>query len=435
MNKSLSGTISKFLFYWYIIWLLLHLANSIKRMNSILNYSDMSFSDMLINYQGGFVRRGLFGEILHFIYNYAPFDYGLVVLSFILLTAFLCFSLLFFICRSVSYSPVLVISGFTLQFMALAEVVGIRRDYLSLLLCFLALWAYHRWISQSPRHNSYYLVFQLVILVAVLFHEGVFFYTFPILIIHYLYLLIRTFPKSPQSVFFRFLSFSLPIGIVMIILFRHKGDMGIAQQIWDSWQPLFLQYPRMGTENPSLGGSVYCLSCSTLDYATGCSMHNFGHLYWGWFPMLPFTILLFPSIMYLVTRANVSGISWGYSLRQVDVSRLTAIMFVQLSSMSPLFLILSCDYGRLFCYWIISSIFFYYVFRNDFGIFPQFINNLAVRFQKSISSHSFLLSPLGYMVIFVLTPCNMVGGAALGAIPLYRMIHEIPFLIYNLFIV
>lgn len=105
---------------------------------------------------------------------------------------------------------------------------------------------------------------------------------------------------------------------------------------------------------------------------------------------------------------------------------------IQLMGMAPFFLFLSCDYGRLLCYWIISTVFAYWIFRHDQHFLPSIVLRWSEKFQNRVSKVSFLQTPLGYTTVLLFTSCNMVGGAALGAIPIYRMIHELPFLLMSL---
>lgn len=401
-------------------------------MGSTLSYSGWGISDMLINYQAGFVRRGLLGEILYQIYQICPFDVSHSILFLIILSAVLCISLLYVICHKLSYSPVLLISGFTLQFMALVEVVGVRRDYLSLLFCFIAFGTYRKWVNSSCVNWIWYSLCQSLMIVSFLLHEGAWFYTFPILCLHLYYWSTRHKKEGLLSRLYRCAIFSIPVSLVMMTLFLHKGSSDIAQGIWSSWSPLFKQFPLMGTETPEIGMSVQCLSCSTMDFVKGCGLSCWGLTYGVWLPMFPLTIAMFPAIIYLVSQANTSCVGFGYPLKPINCILLTSILIVQLLFMLPFFLFLSCDYGRLVCYWIISSIYAYYIFRNDIDCFPRFVRQTSEHFQNLIKKANFLSSPLGYVIILLLTPCNMVGGAALGAIPLYRMIHETPMLILEI---
>ena len=46
------------------------------------------------------------------------------------------------------------------------------------------------------------------------------------------------------------------------------------------------------------------------------------------------------------------------------------ILFIQLAGMFPLFAVLSCDYGRLFVYWSLTSFYIFAHFRKE--VYPVF---------------------------------------------------------------
>ena len=53
-----------------------------------LEYSDWQYADWLINYQGGFIRRGFIGEILFKTQNFLSLDLDVLVLYFVILLYF-----------------------------------------------------------------------------------------------------------------------------------------------------------------------------------------------------------------------------------------------------------------------------------------------------------------------------------------------------------
>ena len=55
------------------------------------------YTDWLINYEGGFVRRGLLGQIIFEISNFFNIEISLIILYFQIISYFLYFLLFFFI--------------------------------------------------------------------------------------------------------------------------------------------------------------------------------------------------------------------------------------------------------------------------------------------------------------------------------------------------
>ena len=73
---------SKFVFKFLVgLIVAVTLAQFIKFYSFFEEYSSWQYSDWLINYQGGLVRRGLIGEIFYKIYYFTSIDLDLIVLT------------------------------------------------------------------------------------------------------------------------------------------------------------------------------------------------------------------------------------------------------------------------------------------------------------------------------------------------------------------
>ena len=99
-------------------------------------YSAWQYVDWLINYQGGFVRRGLIGEFLFQIHNMINFDLDILIFSFV---SFLYLIVSFFLIKTIKYlensqlnTLIFLSPGFFLYPIMNSEVIG-RKDILFLL--------------------------------------------------------------------------------------------------------------------------------------------------------------------------------------------------------------------------------------------------------------------------------------------------------------
>ena len=97
------------------------------------DYSSWQYADWLINYQGGFVRRGLFGEIFFNIHKFFSLRLDLIVFVFVILL-YLIFS--YYLIKSLKYLEVSKLNiliflspGFFIYPMMNSEVIG-RKDIL-----------------------------------------------------------------------------------------------------------------------------------------------------------------------------------------------------------------------------------------------------------------------------------------------------------------
>ncbi|MDY4626709.1 MAG: hypothetical protein SO442_08905 [Prevotella sp.] len=75
-----------------LVWVMLivcSLVHSVYNDFYYLNYREWSISEWLINYQGGFVRRGLLGQVLFLLYQLHPFNLRFALLTISVLMSFL----------------------------------------------------------------------------------------------------------------------------------------------------------------------------------------------------------------------------------------------------------------------------------------------------------------------------------------------------------
>lgn len=148
------------------------------------SYFNMGVSDWMINYQGGFVRRGISGEILYQLYQLHPYPLRTMIYCIMTATFFLLLGLLYQLFKKNGWSYilfpscVLIVQGFTnYQFCT-------RKDYIMLLGAFLVFWMYRQWERRILMVWSY-LAMQVVAIMLMLIHEASMFFTIPILFCDY----------------------------------------------------------------------------------------------------------------------------------------------------------------------------------------------------------------------------------------------------------
>ena len=123
----------KFNNFFYGLVLIVLAFQTIKFYSFYLEYSDWQYADWLINYQGGFIRRGMVGEILFQIHNIFKIKLDLLVLILICLLYFL---LTLFLIKSIKYlsnskldTLIFLSPGFFLYPIMNSEIIG-RKELL-----------------------------------------------------------------------------------------------------------------------------------------------------------------------------------------------------------------------------------------------------------------------------------------------------------------
>ena len=151
-----------------------------------IDYSTWQYGDWLINYQGGFVRRGFIGEILYFSHKLSFIDLDKIIFSFVI-SIYIFIS--FFLFKSIKYIEnnyenilIFLSPGFFIYPIMNSEVIG-RKDIL-LIFCIALI------VFFEKKINNKYLFSSLVVAIIILcFSHASFIFYSPYLI--FLYVLIK----------------------------------------------------------------------------------------------------------------------------------------------------------------------------------------------------------------------------------------------------
>lgn len=381
-----------------LIFTFVSIVKTINVNNKMSSFSGFEISDWLINYEGGFVRRGLLGQILFKVSQFWLLDLKLVILCII------------FIFSSVSLLLVLHIfirKGWSLLIIPTGSFFGwtffniwSRRDFISLLLVFFIFRIYKQ-IDASKYLSGKLALFYVFSIAQLLIHEASFFYTFPILMLYY-------FCEDSSHISFtkRIISTLLlfsPILITLIILSFFHGNLPTAIAIWNSWGRILPDSSFSDLSVYSIGKGVEALTWSITEtgikHIKGAFLGYPSSHIWK-IPIVLFNIL---SAYYLITRVNKVNMGL-YKRKELDNISLSNIVIIQFIFMLPMFTFLSCDWGRTIPYWLISSIFFFYYFENDFTNVPSQIQKVSKCTQKYIQRSLFLSSQCGYIFLVLITP-------------------------------
>ena len=398
---------------------------------SALDYNEFGISDWLINYEGGFVRRGLMGELLWLSEQFHSYDVRYAILALVAVFSIVILLVLLRIFRQHGWSLLIIPSGFCLGFTFL--VIYGRRDFLALLVTF-AIFYIYRHLSAQPRHTTdtaaklgkatgrrrhvgngfthysnwlWQTGFYVLSVLQILIHEASFFFTFPILMFccyQTEHIRGRSCAGSLLVCIVRF----LPVLLAMAVVCLFKGDGQTARVIWASWGDVLSSHPS-DTPLPDIGQGVLVLEWGTKETVLN-------HLQWSYiglenaslwhFPLALFNLL---AAYYLLTRLD--SVDMGlYPHRVMDSRLMSNVVIVQFISMLPMYLGLSCDWGRTIPYWVISSIFFYHLFRNEGLSFPSLTDGVSVKIQGLLSGSRVLRSPYFYILLVFFSPVPRSGA-------------------------
>ena len=361
------------------------------------DFMSYEVSDWLVNYEGGFVRRGLIGQLLLELEKLHLYDMRLAIALIIAVCSIAILWILVRIFKKEGWSLLIIPIGLCLGYTFL-NIWG-RRDLLTLTLAFFIFLSYRKAVAK-PRQWLPWVTFHTLSVLQILIHEASFFYTFPILMLYGFHKL-RNRNRSILTSTVKCLLQFLPMMVVMAITCLFKGDQQIAQAIWASWGEMFSAFqPEAANE---LGKSIEALGWDASEtfgnhfYTSylGC----FHPTYWG----IPLTLFNLLATYYLLTRAD--SVKTGiYPQRAMNHAMMSDIALVQFIALLPMYTVLSCDWGRTLPYLVISSVFFYHLFKQEEPLFSYRLTRVSTRLQSAISGLKPLNLPTIYILLVLLVP-------------------------------
>lgn len=389
-------------------------------------YSSFEISDWLINYCGGFVRRGLTGQLLYFAYQIHPYPVRYAILMLYVVGFLLVSWMLVRLLKKRGLSVFILPFTICLYYSFTCDLIWTRRDYWSLLIALAIYYQYFKFISISNVISLF--IFYVLSAVTLLIHEASIFYTHLILLLHSVFL---TYKNYEVRNLLRLSLLWLPVLILFIFIIINKGSENVMTSIWESWQPCFQTYPPKSGIIPDVGNGVEFLRRSSYN---AIAMHV--NLVWlsnfaPYIPSWPFNIYIIVCTYYLVTRINTIDMKF-YKLGYVNKVLLSNIVILQFILLIPMFGFLSCDLGRVVPYWVISSLFIYCVTvesNNSSLVSIPFVSKISAFMQNKIDGMDFLNKSWLYCLIILTLPLNCYYGATyLGIVPVQYFFKVFKFL-------
>ena len=355
--------------------------------NYLWQFENWGFADWLINFEGGFVRRGILGQVLLCMYRWFNIDIGQTLHIVSLLTTLALIALVIAIFIRKKLSVLILPTVIMLGTFAINEIIHFRRDQLMLLIIFLIFYFYKKCITGSNK-ILHYLLFSITGIFVILVHEASFFCFVPFIFIHQCGKLhIKNALKSAL--------FLLPVIAAMGVCCIFKGDAATADAIWEPYQPYFIE--TYGNSLP-MGKAVNALTWETIPTMSD-------HLWKSYrFPCFIGWIIAFVTTFYLC--ANVNRVKlFSYEKKEANSVSLTSILLVQFISLLPMFTVLSCDLGRITIYWTFTSFFIYALFGDTMEI--PLLTGLSKRIKKVFNT-TWLSSKRLYVFMIITVACPLI---------------------------
>jgi len=409
----------------YVLFLLSLLYRFVEQLFATYSYDSWNISEYLINYQGGFVRRGLTGEILFFFAQNFNINIEWTVKIFCLI----CFGA---VC--VFFVRAFLKKGYSLYILPLCFFLGmgilwdggwIRKDYF-----FIAFLIPVLWIYKSNLHTIIkFLIINALIVFVILSHEVFAFFTLPVLFLMFFgqYESKGIFKSTVLSILFL-----LPSFVAFILTLYYHGNTETVQAIWNSW----------GIETVESG---YWNAVGGIGWKTewAFSLHfkgNFLEVNKGIFSSLVWCIT-FPVVYYIATNALLVFRKDKNSFTSKHKTVLSAILIIQLFYLLPVFALLCTDYSRVFFFWIASSYAIFLIIPANLikNIIPAFFAKFIISLNNFLSNILFpRKTTLVLLMLFVgISPYTFVLDTVINNSMIYNILYILskPFIILREFLI
>jgi hypothetical protein len=333
-------------------------------------HNNWCMTECLINYAGGFVRRGLPGELAlsaSSISGISP-NVIIVIACFLLLVG-----LILFYCRKITRKmpAFLIFSPIVLGIPAFNDFL-VRKDTLCMAILILCLIIEKTKCSILLKN----ILINLLGITAILSHEGFIFYGF-LSIIAYRYF------RSEKKLINIIISFS-PMILTFAISSIYHGDeltaLAINKSLISVWHSIDPSDKDINFPSCAITSLKYSLTnCPWMGYSvlSEISYHIYTPIAW-----LATIIICYGYLLEFIV-VNPSETNGVISSLEVEKSRLFVILTAQLIFISPLFMI-GWDYGRWIFLWTASSLAIYLLGLNWNDQFLLKVTTYVAGFQKKI---------------------------------------------------
>ena len=378
-------------FYLKIYLIILYLFAVFFFFQKYNNYVEWTISEWLINYQGGFTRRGLIGEIVFQISKLSSLTIRETILTFQITTYLLYFYLLYKFLKDTNNNILFIFAIFSPLFVIypIAEVEVLGRKEIFIYVSFLLV---VNIFSIKNIQNRHYFYFSIILMISCLIWEG-----FVIYISYFIFILILKNNLVLNKSFLTKLSISLiPLSISFYFVFFHRLDENGLKMMCQSINEC---YGAISYLNRSLSSNI---SEVTSKFQISFLIRYILVLIIGFFPL--FLLIKNSKLNYKQKFKN----DYFY-----------LIFFIIIFTPSLIFYYIAQDWGR----WVsisytLSLLTYVYSLKNNFIVINFDRINYSIFRKKFVVIFLFIIFAFGW------APKTLINEDV-GSIPIYRKSVEI----------
>ena len=384
---------------YFSIYLIFILSSSIFLINS--NYlldTNNSIAEWVINYQGGFGRRGLIGELFLIISSITGIYLKNIILYFLFIIFAAYYLLIYYFFKNLNLNKFFIISIYSPLFLIfpIAELEGLGRKDILIPLFFLAFANFYNRFN----FKKLSLLLLLVYIPLILIHEVSIFY------LPFFYIII--FFKLEKLDFLNILLIFLISIIILSTIYTLTNFIHSENEIFQMCQKLKNLY------NTKCGLGAYVLNRTLQDNIAELGGLKIIDIIRGiWIYLLGSFALIF---CILNSKYEISKVNF--------IFKKTNFNFIFFITLLPTFVpfIIAVDWGRWFnLSYTMSIIFYFFCFKNNLLKFNQ---TYYVFLLEKILNKKYIFLSLIIICCLSWNP-KAVYSDDIGSIPIYRIIDKI----------
>ena len=355
------------------------------------NYTEWTISEWLINYQGGFTRRGLLGEIIFQISKLGSHSIREIILISQIITYLLYFYLIYKFLKNSNKNLILVFALYSPLFIIypIAEVEVLGRKEIFTYIAFLLV---ANIFSSKDLQNKHYVYVSIILVISCLIWEGIIIY---ISFFIFILLLKNNFSIKPYSLI-KILSCLVPFIITSYFVIFNRLDEYELKIMCDSISECY-------------GAITYLNRSLTSNIGEVSSKFEIIYLFRyiiillvGFFPL---------SILILNSKFNLK-------LKFKNKNYFT-IVFIIIFMPTFIFYYIAQDWGRwISASYILSFLTYIFCLKNNYIILS------TIKFDIPILKNKFIIIFLFILFSFGWSPKTLINEDV-GSIPIYRKSVEI----------
>ena len=375
--------------------------------------NDSTISEWIINYQGGFTRRGLPGEIAFHIAQIFDLKLRFVILLMQIFFYGLYLILIYKFFKKIKFNGIILFSLFTPIFLIyhIAELEVLARKELFLFIGYI--WFYNISSKESKTKSSILWIIFILPLISILYEPAIFYYTFFAATV-----LIKMKNENLIKIFLVIFLIFIPSIIVSYysafhIISKNGFEIMKSSLMNNFGEACYMSCGLMDTKREAI---VHIKA--TISKLTEKEFSIFTYLFRYFLIML----IGFAPLLLLIKNSELT--------KKIFKFKKLALIFVILNIFVPIHWLMFIDWGRAVNITYVSSIlFFFYLFKNDFiKINFRLIENKAFKMVNNLQK-MLKINPKSIFVILFLvfafgwSPPTLLS-ADVNSFPGYRIPYK-----------